>query len=97
MLRISRPKLKTDNRLELLYTALLYIIQPLVWLRLLLRSRKAPAYRKRWAERYGYCRNKVAPDGILLHSVSVGKRWPPFHWCVPCATVIRHCPSPSPR
>ena len=47
------------------------IIQPLVWLRLLLRSRKAPAYRKRWAERYGFCRNKVAPDGILLHSVSV--------------------------
>ncbi|MDV0420764.1 hypothetical protein, partial [Klebsiella grimontii] len=27
--------------MELLYTALLYLIQPLVWLRLLLRSRKA--------------------------------------------------------
>ncbi|WP_227539622.1 hypothetical protein, partial [Klebsiella pneumoniae] len=31
--------------MELLYTTLLYLIQPLVWLRLLLRSRKAPAYR----------------------------------------------------
>ncbi|MHC7526727.1 hypothetical protein ACYAYX_19185, partial [Klebsiella pneumoniae] len=26
--------------MELLYTTLLYLIQPLVWLRLLLRSRK---------------------------------------------------------
>lgn len=55
--------------MELLYTALLYLIQPLVWLRLLLRSRKAPAYRKRWKERYGFCQNKVEPGGILLHSV----------------------------
>ena len=59
--------------MELLYTALLYLIQPLVWLRLLLRSRKAPAYRKRWKERYGFCQNKVEPGGILLHSVSVGE------------------------
>jgi 3-deoxy-D-manno-octulosonic-acid transferase len=74
--------------LELLYTALLYIIQPLVWLRLLLRSRKAPAYRKRWAERYGFCRNKVAPDGILLHSVSVGETLAAIpRWFAPCATA----------
>ena len=57
--------------MELLYTALLYIIQPLVWLRLLLRSRKAPAYRKRWAERYGYCRNKVAPDGLTPKYIDI--------------------------
>jgi 3-deoxy-D-manno-octulosonic-acid transferase len=72
--------------LELLYTALLYIIQPLVWLRLLLRSRKAPAYRKRWAERYGFCRNKVAPDGILLHSVSVGETLA----AIPLVRALRH-------
>ena len=72
--------------MELLYTALLYIIQPLVWLRLLLRSRKAPAYRKRWAERYGYCRNKVAPDGILLHSVSVGETLA----AIPLVRALRH-------
>ncbi|WP_303047065.1 glycosyltransferase N-terminal domain-containing protein, partial [Cronobacter sakazakii] len=35
--------------------------------------RKAPAYRKRWGERYGFCQGKVLPDGILLHSVSVGE------------------------
>ena len=56
-----------------IYTALLYFIQPLIWLRLWLRGRKAPAYRKRWAERYGYCVGKVKPDGIVLHSVSVGE------------------------
>jgi 3-deoxy-D-manno-octulosonic-acid transferase len=82
--------------LELLYTTLLYLIQPLVWLRLLLRSRKAPAYRKRWAERYGFCQNKVEPDGILLHSVSVGETWPPFRWFAPCATATLLCRSPSP-
>jgi 3-deoxy-D-manno-octulosonic-acid transferase len=72
--------------LELLYTTLLYLIQPLVWLRLLLRSRKAPAYRKRWAERYGFCQNKVAPDGILLHSVSVGETLA----AIPLVRALRH-------
>ncbi|CAJ0992673.1 lipid IV(A) 3-deoxy-D-manno-octulosonic acid transferase [Pantoea sp. Nvir] len=56
-----------------LYTVLLYLIQPLIWIRLWLRGRKAPAYRKRWAERYGYCIGKVEPDRIVLHSVSVGE------------------------
>jgi 3-deoxy-D-manno-octulosonic-acid transferase len=56
-----------------IYTLLLYIIQPLIWLRLLLRSLKAPNYRKRWLERYGFCKNKVLPNGILIHSVSVGE------------------------
>ncbi|WP_254890807.1 hypothetical protein, partial [Cronobacter sakazakii] len=45
MLRICPPIKKiTDISLESLYTALLYLIQPFVWVRLLLRSRKAPAY-----------------------------------------------------
>lgn len=59
--------------MRLLYTTLLYLIQPVIWVRLLLRARKAPAYRKRWAERYGFCQGKVAAGGILLHSVSVGE------------------------
>lgn len=74
------------SRLESLYTALLYLIQPFVWLRLLLRSRKAPAYRKRWAERYGFCRGKVAPDGIMLHSVSVGETLA----AIPLVRALRH-------
>ncbi|WNN44242.1 lipid IV(A) 3-deoxy-D-manno-octulosonic acid transferase [Winslowiella toletana] len=69
-----------------IYTALLYLIQPLIWLRLWLRGRKAPAYRKRWAERYGFCAGKVKPDGILLHSVSVGETLA----AVPLVRALRH-------
>ncbi len=59
--------------MQFLYTLLLYLIQPAIWGRLLWRSRKAPAYRKRILERYGFCKGKVSPGGILLHSVSVGE------------------------
>lgn len=59
--------------MQVLYTILLYLIQPLIWLKLLIRSRKAPDYRKRLHERYGFCKNKVQPNGILLHCVSVGE------------------------
>ncbi|NHW59203.1 3-deoxy-D-manno-octulosonic acid transferase, partial [Escherichia coli] len=54
--------------------------------RLLLRSRKAPAYRKRWGEHYGFCKGKVVPQGILLHSVSVGETLA----AVPLVRALRH-------
>lgn len=69
-----------------IYTILLYIIQPAIWLRLWLRGRRAPAYRKRWAERYGYCTGKVQPGGIVLHSVSVGETLA----AVPLVRALRH-------
>lgn len=69
-----------------LYQVVLYLIQPLIWLRLLWRSRKAPAYRKRWAERYGFCAGKVVPNGILLHSVSVGETLA----AIPLVRALRH-------
>ncbi|WP_130832732.1 lipid IV(A) 3-deoxy-D-manno-octulosonic acid transferase [[Erwinia] mediterraneensis] len=69
-----------------IYTALLYLIQPLIWLRLWLRGRKAPAYRKRWSERYGFCEGKVKPDGIVLHSVSVGETLA----AIPLVRALRH-------
>ncbi|MFP3014353.1 MAG: lipid IV(A) 3-deoxy-D-manno-octulosonic acid transferase [Arsenophonus sp.] len=56
-----------------LYQIFIYIIQPIIWLYLLWRSRKNPDYKKRWNERYGFCNGKVIPGGILLHSVSVGE------------------------
>lgn len=56
-----------------LYQLLFYFIQPVIWIRLLLRARLAPAYRKRWPERYGFCKGKVAPDGLVIHAVSVGE------------------------
>ncbi|AXG45072.1 MULTISPECIES: lipid IV(A) 3-deoxy-D-manno-octulosonic acid transferase [Photorhabdus] len=69
-----------------LYQVLLYLIQPLIWLRLLLRSRQAPAYRQRWGERYGFCAGKVASGGILLHSVSVGETLA----AIPLVRALRH-------
>ncbi|NLS43898.1 3-deoxy-D-manno-octulosonic acid transferase [BEV proteobacterium] len=72
--------------LQTLYTILLYLIQPLIWLRLWLRGRKAPAYRRRWSERYGFCAEKVKPNGIMLHSVSVGETLA----AIPLVRVLRH-------
>ncbi|MBA0159651.1 lipid IV(A) 3-deoxy-D-manno-octulosonic acid transferase [Pectobacterium versatile] len=72
--------------LQTLYTIILYLIQPLIWLRLWLRGRKAPAYRRRWGERYGFCAEKVKPDGIMLHSVSVGETLA----AIPLVRALRH-------
>lgn len=75
-----------DGMLLRLYQTLLYLIQPLIWIRLLLRSRKAPAYRRRWCERYGFCRGKVVAGGIMLHSVSVGETLA----AIPLVRTLRH-------
>ncbi|MBX4180959.1 lipid IV(A) 3-deoxy-D-manno-octulosonic acid transferase [Sodalis sp. CWE] len=57
----------------MIYSVIVYLIQPLIWVRLLWKSRKAPIYRQRWNERYGFCYGKVGRGGIVLHSVSVGE------------------------
>ncbi len=69
-----------------LYQVLLYLIQPLIWLRLLLRSYRIPAYRQRWGERYGFCHGKVVAGGIMLHSVSVGETLA----AIPLVRILRH-------
>jgi 3-deoxy-D-manno-octulosonic-acid transferase len=56
-----------------IYTLLLYALLPLVMLRLLWRSIKAPAYRRRWAERFGIFDAPAAWGGIWIHAVSVGE------------------------
>lgn len=58
-----------------LFTVLLYLLLPLVLLRLYLRGRKAPAYRLRWRERLGVSApsSKLAQQPIWLHAVSVGE------------------------
>ena len=57
------------------YTCLMYLIQPFVLLFMLLRSFKAPNYRKRLGERYGIYANLAKPtqDGIVIHAASVGE------------------------
>jgi 3-deoxy-D-manno-octulosonic-acid transferase len=37
------------------YTFLFYCALPLIFLRLLWRARRAPAYRERWRERLAWC------------------------------------------
>ena len=58
-----------------IYSALFYLAQPLVLLRLLWRARRQPEYRQHWAERYGFYvpRSIVAEKLLWLHAVSLGE------------------------
>lgn len=59
---------------RLIYTLLFYSLLPLIILRLLWRSRRAPRYRKRWGERFGFVKESFTGQKIIwLHSVSVGE------------------------
>lgn len=56
-----------------LYNFLLYLILPFALLRLLLRSRRLPAYRRRIGERFGRFQALESADSIWVHAVSVGE------------------------
>jgi len=58
-----------------LYSCLLYLLIPLVCLRLLWRSVRAPAYRARWYERFAWYVGIQKPmqSPIWIHAVSVGE------------------------
>lgn len=59
---------------RIVYSAVLYLLLPLLFLRLWLKGRKSPNYRKRWAERLGYFSvPKRYKGGICFHCVSVGE------------------------
>ena len=55
-----------------LYALVVTMIWPLLFVRLLLRSSSAPAYRQRWLERCGFISPQL-PGGIYVHAVSVGE------------------------
>lgn len=55
------------------YSLLLYLITPLIWLRLLWRGRKQPEYLANLGERYGFYRQSVPAKLIWVHAVSVGE------------------------
>jgi len=63
---------------RLIYTLIFYLAMPAIVLRLWWRGRKAPAYRRRWRERFGYV-EPVATDAddnqpvVWVHAVSVGE------------------------
>lgn len=56
-----------------IYSLLLYILIPIVLIRLLWRSTKAPDYRKRIKERFGIVPAVECKSGIWLHAASVGE------------------------
>ena len=66
------------TRSRLLYVIAFYLCTPVIILRLLYRSLKAPAYRHRWPQRFGFV-NQARVDHtsagkvIWLHAVSVGE------------------------
>lgn len=58
----------------IIYNIIIYIVQPVIWIKLLWRSRRNPSYRRRWLERYGFHNNNyIKPNGIILHAVSLGE------------------------
>ena len=65
--------MRTGGGLDHLYSLILYLLLPLALLRLLWRSLRAPAYRRRWGERIGLYPGGVHPAGIWVHAVSVGE------------------------
>lgn len=58
---------------RLAYTLLLYLITPLIWLRLLWRGRKQPEYLHHLSERYGFYAGRAPQRLIWVHAVSVGE------------------------
>jgi 3-deoxy-D-manno-octulosonic-acid transferase len=62
--------------MRFLYSALFYCLVPLLLLRMVLRSRRAPAYRRRLAERFALFDAQALSDRkpvIWVHAVSVGE------------------------
>ncbi|TQV77652.1 3-deoxy-D-manno-octulosonic acid transferase [Exilibacterium tricleocarpae] len=59
--------------MRLLYTLVLYAALPLLLLRLRQRARRAPAYGRRWRERFGFIPPLPAAQVVWVHAVSVGE------------------------
>ena len=59
--------------MRLLYSLLLYLLTPLVLLRLAWRGIRAPAYWRRWSERFAWLPAQEAVPRIWIHAVSVGE------------------------
>jgi 3-deoxy-D-manno-octulosonic-acid transferase len=59
--------------LRSLYTLVLYLLLPLVLLRLAWRGLRLPDYRRRWAERFGFVKPAAGEPLVWIHAVSVGE------------------------
>ncbi|MEW8563909.1 MAG: lipid IV(A) 3-deoxy-D-manno-octulosonic acid transferase [Candidatus Thiodiazotropha sp.] len=56
-----------------LYTLIFTLLIPIYLLGIYWRGFRAPAYRKRWLERFGIFETPVEQSGIWVHAVSVGE------------------------
>lgn len=66
------------------YSAIFYLLLPLIFLRLLIKSRRLPGYRQRWRERLGFVAPVTAPC-IWIHAVSMGETLA----CVPLIKALK--------
>lgn len=57
----------------IIYTFVLYLLLPMVLIRMYWLGYKTPAYRQRWQERFGYLRPFKGIRPIWIHAVSVGE------------------------
>ncbi|MEK7990612.1 MAG: lipid IV(A) 3-deoxy-D-manno-octulosonic acid transferase [Thiotrichaceae bacterium] len=58
--------------MRIVYSLLLYMLTPLILMKLFLRGKRAPAYRQRIAERFGFFPT-LERGAIWIHAVSVGE------------------------
>lgn len=58
---------------RLFYSLLFYLAMPLIWLRLVWRSRRQPEYLRHLGERLGFYPPSAGASWIWLHAVSVGE------------------------
>ena len=62
------------RRLRLIYSAILYLLLPVIVLRLFIRSLGNPAYRLRWKDRFGCLQEPELECSLIwIHAVSVGE------------------------
>lgn len=78
MLARPRALTQTDHLNRLAYNLLFTLILPFIVLRLLWRALRAPAYARRWAERFGLAslspqQEALRGQWLWLHAVSVGE------------------------
>lgn len=59
--------------MRLIYSLLLYLLTPIIWLRLLWRSRKQPEYLQHLGERFGFYSARPKEATLWIHAVSVGE------------------------
>lgn len=56
-----------------LYRLITLILSPVLYLALIIRSKNQPAYRLRIAERFGFYKQPLKQNGIVIHGASVGE------------------------